>query len=40
MGRHNEHIELNPTSTSNDHANLHSDHITSIPNTDYIFLTV
>ena len=40
VGRHNEHIEQNPTSTSNNYTNLYIDHIANTPDTNYTLLTV
>src|SRR5204863_5491169 len=40
VGGHDEHIELNPASTSSDHADLHSNHGASTPNTDRTLSTV
>ena len=34
VGRYNKYIEQNPTSTSNDYTDLHSNCIASIPNTN------
>ena len=40
IDRHNKHRESNSIATSNNHANLHSNHAVRIPNADYTLLTV
>ena len=40
VDKYNKHIESNSASISNNYANLHSDYIANIPNTDHILLTI
>ena len=40
VGGNNEYIESNPALTSNNHTDLHSDHVANTPDTDHILSTV